>query len=283
MKKALLIAFMTTMTTLAWGERFTDHIHSVSEGKNGAEHLVMLSSGRVVFIDQGISPDFDLSEFQAGERVELEVDDKLTLMSITSLPPTETPQENMSFQGPEFLQDPTVLPDYSSAKRIFNGMNRSYKKKTECSDRAHVWSYEEWKKHGLISNKVFLFFTNTYIRKYRFYWWFHVSPYTLIRENGKVVENVLDRRYTGYPYHMKNWTDVFIRSKKSCPVKTYAHYRANKNGPEHCFLVKTSMYYRLPYHVRMMEDNGVIKTRFSTSEVNFSYRAFTRRGARKLD
>jgi hypothetical protein len=280
MKKTLLFALMTTLSTLAWGERFTDHIHSVSPGENGDEHLLMLSSGRAAFIDQEISPEFDPSDFRSGERVELEVDENLTLKSVTSLPPLETSQDTAPFMEPELLQNPTVLSDYSTAKSIFNGMNRSYKSKTECSDRAHVWSYEEWKKHGLVSNKVFLFFTNTYIRRYRFYWWFHVSPYTLIRENGNVVEHVMDRRYTGYPYHMKNWTDVFIRSKKSCPVKTYAHYRANKNGPEHCFLVKTSMYYRLPYHVRMMEDNGVIKTRFSTSEVNFSYRAFTRRGAK---
>ena len=276
MKKALIYLLMTSLTTLAWGERFTDHIHSVSEGENGEEHLLMLSSGRVVFA----SRDFDLSNFHSGERVELDVDNKLTLKSVTSLPPIETPEEDAPFMQPELQQNPTVFSSYSMAKNIFSGMNRSYKRKTECTDRAHVWSYEEWKKQGTVFNKVFLFFTNTYIRKYRFYWWFHVSPYTFIRENGDVVEHVMDRRFTGFPYHMKNWTDVFIRSKRSCPVKTYAHYRANKNGPEHCFLVKTSMYYRLPYHVRMMEDHGVIKTRFSTSEVNFSYRAFTRRGVK---
>ena len=277
MKKALLFTLLTMLTTYAWGERFTDHIHSVSEGEYGSEHLLLLTSGRVVFV----SKDFDLSDFRSGERVQLEVDKKLTLKSVTSLPPLETPEDIDEPTDVEQQQNPTVFSGHSSATGVFNGMNRSYKSKTECTDRAHVWSYEEWKKHGIVFNKVFLFFTNTYIRKYRFYWWFHVSPYTFINENGNVVEHVMDRRFTRVPYHMKRWTDVFIRSKKSCPVKTYAHYRSNKNGPEHCFLVKTSMYYRLPYQVRMMEDNGVIKTRFSKSEVNFSYRAFTRRGVKK--
>lgn len=279
MKKALLFLLITSISPLAMAERFQDHIHSVSEGKNGEEHLLFLSSGRVVYVDSNEAPYFEPGDFKEGERVELEVDEDFTLKGLVSLPTVETEEELLPIEEVS-VQDPTILPDYETAKNIFRGMNRSWKRDTECSDRAHVWAYEEWKKHNLHSNKVFLFFTNTYIRKYRFYWWFHVSPYTLVNENGGIVDHVLDRRYTGYPYHMKQWTDVFVRSKKTCQEKTYAYYRANKNGPEHCFIVKTSMYYRLPYHVRQMEDNGVIKTQFSTSEVNFSYRAFTRRGAK---
>lgn len=279
MKRVFLFLTLLSISSLALAERFKDRIHSVSLAKSGQEHLLYLESGRVVFFDSGEAPYFDPSDFKAGEMVELEVDEDLNLISITTLV-SEPAEDDFTMKLEDHAADPTILPDYATAKKIFNGMNRSYKRNTECSDRAHVWSYEEWKKHGLISNKVFLFFTNTYIRRYRFKWWFHVSPYTLLRENGGVVEHVMDRKYTGYPYHMKQWTDVFIRSKKTCPEKTYAHYRANKNGPEHCFIVKTSMYYRLPYHVRMMEDHGVIKSSFSTSEVNFSYRAFTRRGAK---
>lgn len=279
MKKTLFFTILMTFTSFAWGEKFQDHIHDVIEGKAGEEHMLYLSSGRVVYVDQDQAPYYQPSDFKAGDRVELEVDRKLTVRSITSLPPVKAPDEIEEITE-SVSQEPTIVPDYATARNIFNGMNRSYKSNTECTDRAHVWSYEEWKKRGLIQNKVFLFFTNTYIRAYRYHWWFHVSPYTLVRERGEIVDHVMDRRYTSYPYHMKNWTDIFIRSKRSCPEKTYAYYRANKNGPEHCILVKTSMYYRLPLHVRNMEDSGVIKTQFSTSEVNFSYRAFNRRGAK---
>lgn len=279
MMKSFFTLLLMIISSPLWAERFEDHIHSVSEGKSGEEHLLYLISGRVIFVDQSRPPYYHPDDFKSGDRVELEVDEKLTLVSLTSLPPQEN-LETGQLMGPE-VEQPTVLASHENANRIFRGMNRSYKQGTECSDRAHIWAYEEWKKNSLISNKVFLFFTNTYIRRYRFYWWFHVSPYTLVRhDNGQIIEHVLDRKYTSFPTHMKSWTDVFIRSKRTCPVSTYRHYRENKNGPEHCFLVKTSMFYRLPYHVRLMEDRGVIKTRFSQGEVNFSYRAFTRREAR---
>lgn len=279
MNKVRLFLLIASISSHAFAERFQDHIHSVSEGKSGEEHLLYLSSGRVVYFDSNEAPYFEPGDFTEGERVELEVDEDLTLTGLVSLPATETEESLFPIENVT-AHDPTILPDFASANKIFYGMNRSWKSETECSDRAHVWAYEEWKKHNLHSNKVFLFFTNTYIRRYRFYWWFHVSPFTLVNDNGSVVEQVLDRRFTRTPYGMKQWTDVFIRSKKTCEEKTYAYYRANKNGPEHCFVVKTSMYYRLPLHVRAMEDNGVIKTQFSTNEVNFSYRAFTRRGAK---
>lgn len=280
MKKTLLFIMMAGLSTVAFAERFQDEIHSVSEGRNGKEHLLYLSSGRVVFVDPDEAPYFDSTDFRSGENVELEVDKTNTLKSLSSIPEPTTSSSETSTDG-YMSYEPTIVSDYATARRIFNGMNRSYKRNTECSDRAHVWAYEEWKKHGLKSNKAFLFFTNTYIRKYRFNWWFHVSPYVAVSEHGNVVDHVMDRRYTGYPYHMKQWTDIFVRSRKTCPVRTYAHYRANKNGPEHCYLVKTSMYYRLPLHVRNMEDQGIIKNSFSTSEVNFSYRAFTRRGVKR--
>lgn len=280
MKKTLLFIIMAGLSSYAFAERFQDEIHSVSEGKNGKEHLLYLNSGRVVFVDPNEAPYFESTDFRPGDNVELVTDKENTLKALTALP--EEDATTGEARTDEYMSyGPTVVRDYATARSIFNGMNRSYKKNTECSDRAHVWAYEEWKKHGLKSNKAFLFFTNTYIRKYRFNWWFHVSPYVLVQENGNVVDHVMDRRYTSYPYHMKQWTDVFIRSKRSCPVKTYAHYRANKNGSEHCFVVKTPMYYRLPLHVRNMEDQGIIKDSFSTSEVNFSYRAFTRRGVKR--
>lgn len=272
MKKIFLLIILAGVSSLALAEQFQDQIHSVAAGKKGEQHLLFLGSGRVVFVDSYFEP----SDFGPGDRVELEVDENLTLESINSLPPLEAPLDAGEATAP-MSYEPTILPDFESAKNIFSTMNRSYKSQTECTDRAHVWVYEEWKKHNLKSNKVFVFFTNTYIRKYRFNWWFHVSPYTLASDGENVIEYVMDRRFTSTPYQMQQWTDVFIRSKKNCPEKSYAHYRANKNGPEHCFVTKTSMYYRLPYHVRQMEDNGIIKNSFSSGEVNFSYRAFNRR------
>lgn len=273
--KKILLSIPLLFSFGLHAEVLTDTVHSFSEGKQDEEHLLHLTNGRVVFVDQSYTSE----DFTPGDHVEIEVNNKNRLESATLLE-----GEPQNFSG-EFIdkrnsQDKaTVLPSLSRARSIFNGMNRSYKRNTECTDRAHVWAYEEWKKHGLVSSKMFMFFTNTYIRRYNFHWWFHVTPYVLVGSSN--TEYMMDRRYTGGPRLRKTWSDVFIRSKRSCPVTTYKHYRKNKNGVEHCFHVKSNMYNRLPYHVRMQEDYGRVQTKFRTSEVNFSYRAFTRRGLRQ--
>ncbi len=274
MKKSALLLTLTLLTTNAFAERLRDKIHSVTRGKNQENHLVFMENGRVIHVKHN---DSTIDDYKPGQSVEVEVNDENVAEAVSSIAdlPEEVDERNFtSSEAPEA----TVLPSYSAASSIFAGMNRSWKSNTECTDRAHVWTYEEWKKSGLISRKVFLFFTNTYIRRYNFGWWFHVSPYVLVGENS--TEYTMDRRYASAPRTMKVWTDIFVYSKKACPVTTYRHYRSNRNGPEHCFAVKSNMYNRLPLHVRNEEDYGRVQTQFYTSEVNFSYRAFTRRGAK---
>lgn len=274
MKTFFFSALVLLMTSSANAARIQGQIDSIDYGQKNQEHILKLADGRVIFV----KPDSGLISSKTsydGTPVELEVDDKNNLISISTLPDeSENVMEERATD--ELRMSQTDLPSEEEASRIFRGMNRSYYSRTECTDRAHVWTYEEWKKNNLTSRKVFLFFTNTYIRRYRYHWWFHVSPYVLVQG----TERVMDRRYTSGPRNMKTWTDIFIRSKKTCPVNTYRYYRANKNGPEHCVLVKADMYYRLPLHVRNLEDSGIVKTQFSRSEVNFSYRAFRRRGVR---
>lgn len=278
MKKIFITIVLITYTSLVMAERFQDTIHSMSSGKRGEDHLLFFESGKVVFVDP---KQYSLEDFEVGAYVEVWKNHKHELESIISLPPkvVEEIDESEIELSPD---NRTVLDSYQEANSIFKGMNRSYKSDTECTDRAHVWSYEEWKKHDLISKKVFLFFTDTYIRRYNYHWWFHVSPYVLVKSTDGTITYTMDRRYSSKPLLMKNWTDIFIRSKRSCPQSTYAYYRTHKNGVEHCFQVRSTMYNRLPYHVRMEEDSGVIKDRFISSEVNFSYRAFTRRGVSPL-
>ncbi len=257
-----------------WAGKITGQIDSIDYGKSNQDHILKLADGRVVFVNEK-SGLLSRKTHYEGTPVEMEVDEEQNLISIATMPDEtiDIPDERETEVSSLFQTD---LPSEEEAARIFRGMNRSYYSRTECTDRAHVWTYEEMRKNNLISRKVFLFFTNTYIRRYRFYWWFHVSPYVHVQGN----ERVMDRRYTSGPREMKTWTDIFIRSRKSCPVSTYRYYRANRNGSEHCILVKADMYYRLPLHVRNFEDSGIVKTQFSRSEVNFSYRAFRRRTVR---
>ena len=264
---------LTLFGTSAFAETIVDNIHSVIPGESGEEHLVYLENGRVIFID----PDqFHQDEFQPGMRAEFSIDKKYRLEEVEPLEEIKSKSQNYLS---EILteESPTILGSYSEAQSIFRKMNRSYYNKSECTDRAHVWSYEEWRRQGLISRKVFMFFTRTYIRRYNYGWWFHVSPYTLVKNGDKVTEYVMDRRFNSSPRTMKNWSDGFIYSRKECPVTTYHNYRANNNGPEHCYHVKSHMYNRLPLHVEGEERGRAPKTQFSNSEVNFSYRAFSQR------
>lgn len=277
-------AFFILLTCIAFSAQakiLEGRIESIDEGKGQEETLILLETGEVIFTKE---KDLVSEKSLAGSRVRIEIDKRNTLKSISSLPDEELPEE---FEAP-FAQAEaqTVLENYDAAYDVFRGMNTSWYNKSECTDRAQIWTYEAWKKRGLISRKVFMFFTRTYIRRYRYHWWFHVSPYVLVKtgvtEEGEpiVEEKLMDRRYSRGPLNRKTWSDIFIRSKKSCPVTTYRHYRQNNYGDEHCFHVKADMYYRLPLHVRALEDSGQVKTRFSTSEVNFSYRAFRRRGVK---
>jgi hypothetical protein len=273
-----LIMTLLLIVPLAHAEKIRSRIDSVDMGNDGEEALLKLENGRVVFVkdeNKFLLEDKSLM----GSPVEINTDERGNLESVTS-PEFDPDPEQPTTPPTTTSVNATVLPDYNSALIIFRGMNPTWKTKTECTDRAQVWTYEEWKKRGLISRKVFLFFTNTYIRRYRYHWWFHVSPYVLVKDGEVVTERVMDRRYTRGPLFMKSWTDIFIYSKQTCAESTYRHYRQNRNGAAHCFVVKADMYYRLPLHVRNLEDYGQVKTKFSLSEVNFSYRAFRRRGAK---
>jgi hypothetical protein len=279
MKTVIILSLLFSFATQA--KILEERVESIDLGGADQETLILLESGEVIFTrDRELVSDKSLK----GSKVRIEFDKNHNLRSISSLPDEEGPEE---FEAPLARHEaPTVLENYDAAYNIFRGMNTSWYNKSECTDRAQVWTYEEWKKRGLISQKIFMFFTRTYIRRYRYHWWFHVTPTVLVKtgqtETGEpiVEEKMMDRRYSRGPLSRKTWSDIFIRSKKACPVTTYRHYRENKYGPEHCFHVKSAMYYRLPLHVRALEDQGRVKTRFSTGEVNFSYRAFRRRGVK---
>ena len=133
------------------------------------------------------------------------------------------------------------------------------------------WANEEFRVSGLKSMKLFLFFTNRYIRNYNYKWWFHVSPMTYVKEGTKVIERVLDRRYTGGPRLTKTWTDNFIYGHRSCPqVAKYSQYYNNQEK-EDCYLIKSTMFFWQPRDLGYYEQTGLQKTNFIQSEIDWAY------------
>ncbi len=171
----------------------------------------------------------------------------------------------------------SILDGQDEANSIFKKLNRRYRRRSECYNRAHVWSYESLSRFGLKSMKVFLFFTRKYIREYDFGWWFHVSPFTFVLENGEPQERVLDYMFVYSPSDMKKWTDYFMSNDAECPtVSKYSDY-ANNQEKAYCYLIKTSMYYYQPLDLTKLEQSGNEKHEWVDWEVNNAYRQGFRR------
>ncbi len=168
---------------------------------------------------------------------------------------------------------PTVLESNAEASQIFTRLRPNPRQKSQCYNRAHVWAYESKMSSNLDSQKVFLFFTRRYIREFNFEWWFHVSPYTLVKgPEGANLERVLDYRFTKRPHGVKEWTDIFMRNKVTCPViALYSEYERNESIG-YCYLQKESMYYLQPLDLDNLERTGRMKTDWLNYELRRAYR-----------
>lgn len=266
-----LMIFFITFSVQA--ERFRSKIHTIDTSmRSNVPHLVKLENGRVIFVD---AKENDLlNTFKGSMRhddlLEIEMDDRNNFLSAESVAELEdfnalkTSNARASF-------DPTIVEGYSNALSIFRKMRRDYQSNSQCYNRAHVWQYEESKSSGVASQKTFLFFTNRYIRNYRYKWWFHVSPMLLVRENGDVVERIIDRRYTSGPRYVKTWTNIFVATNRTCPVASrYTDYSRNQESQD-CYLMKVSQYFWQPRDIVSRDNSGRVKTDWIKSEVNHAF------------
>ena len=173
----------------------------------------------------------------------------------------------------ELAYEPTVLESEAAAQSLLRKQKKPnfIQWNIQCYNMAHVRAYEAWKYQGVKSMKMFLFFTNSYIRKYGSKWWFHVTPLVHVNVNGKTEERILDREWAKKPLAIKEWTDKFIKSKAACPViKKYSAYEDHQDTSD-CYVFPTNMYYWQPLHLIESERSGIQRTNFIMSEVNTAY------------
>lgn len=169
---------------------------------------------------------------------------------------------------------PTVLSSQAEAKDIFDHMRPAsgWSWNSQCYNRAHVWVWEEFNRTGRKMMKSFLFFTNKYIREYRFKWWFHVAPFTIVEEQGEKKEMVVDLEFMEEPLSMKEWTDHFVKTKNVCPsVTKYTDYEDHQQEQD-CYLIKTSMYFWTPDDIEAFEKTGEEKKEFIPWEIKKAYK-----------
>jgi len=151
----------------------------------------------------------------------------------------------------------------------FKTMNPKTRRRSQCYNRAHMWSYELSKKFQLNMGKIWLFFSSKYIREYKYKWWFHVAPYLDLKEKNSSY--VMDRSFTKQPTKVSEWTNIFMYNNATCKeVEYYSDYRNNQNSA-YCFVIKSSMYYWQPFNIEGLEEGSPEKVHFDLEEVERAY------------
>lgn len=135
MKTFMLIAFLIFGHGVG-AQTFEDGVHSVVRGTEGEPHLVKFNSGAVKFIEQDEQEKLEAFEIK--------------LKKAAALPDFNI-QNRMLLEESNF--EPTIVSD-DEIKNIFNRMNPYIRRRSECSDRAHVWAWDEFEKAGLSQKKL---------------------------------------------------------------------------------------------------------------------------------
>lgn len=247
-------------------------IHSVE--KVNQNYLIKFENGRVGFLS---TQDKSLAVHQLkslkGEMVEAKLDENYSVLSFQSVDvqPEEIKTLEILDTVEPPLYEPTIIPNYNEATKIFKRLNPNYKRSSECSNRAHVWASEEFKKNNLKSMKIFALFTASYIDRVRFKWWYHVAPMFAVQEGNKVERRVMDFMFSHRPLTVKEWTDQFVFSKRPCKVTTrFSEYDVNPQT-EDCYMMDGPMYNWTPTDLHNQELQSRYKTEFSQGEIRAAY------------
>jgi hypothetical protein len=158
-----------------------------------------------------------------------------------------------------------------SVQKIFAKLNKKTKRRSQCYNRAHVWSWDLYhyfhNDRRIQTGKVWIYFTKKYIRAYGHKWWFHIAPYLTV--NGE--ERVIDRVFSKSPESIQNWTNRFIKTNEVCPeVKLYSEYKS-RIYTDNCIIMKSSVFYWQPQHLKKAELNGTEKTEWVKAQLNRAY------------
>jgi hypothetical protein len=157
--------------------------------------------------------------------------------------------------------------------KIENGMMSPY---SECFQRAHLWAHQAERDMGIITEKVFVYFTYKFEMRHRvttrwgraFAWWFHVAP--AVRVNGELW--VLDATFTDRAMPMQQWAMSLQKNPEECQVmqtrEEYANDRNATNGyrnrhlaRETCYLTNAPRFLYQPLNMGLYEENLLMHVR----------------------
>ncbi len=254
--KSILVLALFILSAYAIAD---NGVHSIVRGTNGEPHLVKLNSGEVKFIEQGAEKELALFEMNL----------KATKNKMNS----ELENKFLSFGEEDYAPTPVSAAEIQN---IWNRLNPFMKRKSECSDRAHVWSWDEFNRTGTKSEKAFLLLTDSYIRRVRYKWWFHVAPMFTTTAGQKMV---MDYQFFNRPVTFTEWKNHLVFSKRECVSDfRFLDYNAGADQTEDCYQKHEPMYFYIPGDIGNRE-NGRGKTGWINAEVNGARsRAFFKAG-----
>jgi hypothetical protein len=148
-------------------------IHAIDAGEKDEPTLLLLESGDVAKLpprtEKSIMQDLSRARFSRS-LIKFKLDKDRFVQSWTEIQKPQDSKEGNELSAPNLEYEATILSSQEEANRIFKKLNSRYRRRSECYNRAQVWSYESLSRFNLKSMKVFLFFTRKYIREYDFEW-----------------------------------------------------------------------------------------------------------------
>lgn len=281
-----MLTLLCLWSVTSFANVVTTKIHEIIAPLNGdSTHLILAHDGLVYEIDASDEASIKMAyEAQRnGFEVELNLDsttyfknalnerDSIVSISLSSKEKEIIIQKKSENNIPTPMDgyNSTTLSSFDSAVNLFRSMRTDTRWRSQCYNRAHVWTYEASKIYNINLKKVWLFFTRKYIQNYKYKWWFHVSP--IVSVDGVFEDVVLDREFTKNPTEFTEWKNIFMHNNARCPeVKYYSKYSQNQ-WSEDCYIIKSSKYYWQPFNIENLEKGEAQKTHWVESEINRAY------------
>jgi Glutaminase len=239
---------------------------------SSSHHLVLLNDGHVLKVKRengDLLSEISDQKSLNSKVFHFEYDDDRFISKISFTKHIDSSEKSIPVINAEYV--PTTVASMETLRKYFKEAPYN-PKESQCFNRAMVWSFGWWRKHSMKSMKLFIFFTREYIRRYNFEWWFHVAPYSHVMEDGKVVERVLDVKYSSGPLSFKKWSDIFMKNDADCRVITkYSDY-ADYPYTGDCYYQRATMYTYQPADLQMNEAWGYSKDNFNMTEVRGAYK-----------
>lgn len=274
------LLFFLSLPVLA--AEYTTQIYDIDYGQEaGEEVLVLLKSGHVAKLREShevLNKRF-MNSKSKDNWYKVTLDDERYIVDLEEADaPAEIEEEESSEAMPKIRYGfnapmsyvPTTIANMELAKK-YHKEHRHSPKDSQCFNRGMIWTYEMWKKHSVKSNKIWIYFTRTYIRRYNFEWWFHIAPLVNVMDDGKVVERTMDKKYSSNPLPIQKWTNIFMRNDAVCNViEKFSDY-ADHPYTGDCYIQRSSMYVYQPADLQMNEAWGYTKDNWNMAEVRAAY------------